>query len=181
LGRATCVLAANARLSARARILNAGGSSARIQIGRNSVVEGELFVFAHGGTITIGEWCYIGPGTRLWSAASLSVGDRVLISHGVNVFDSLTHPLGARLRHHQFKEIATRGHPRSIDLSERPVIIEDDAWIGAGAFVLKGVRVGSRSVVGAGALVTRDVPPGVVVAGNPARIIRALTPEELEL
>ena len=52
--------------------------------------------------------------------------------------------------------------------------VGDDVWIGAGAIVVSGVTVGSGSVIGAGAVVTRDVPPGVVVAGNPARVLRAL-------
>jgi acetyltransferase-like isoleucine patch superfamily enzyme len=51
------------------------------------------------------------------------------------------------------------------------VVIEDDVWIGIGALVLKGVRIGTGSRVGAGAVVTSDVPPGTMVAGNPARIV----------
>jgi acetyltransferase-like isoleucine patch superfamily enzyme len=79
----------------------------------------------------------------------------------------------------QFKDISTTGHPRSIDLDEKPVTIGDDAWIGAGALVLKGVSIGTCAVVGAGAVVTRDVPAATIVAGNPAAVIRALTPQEL--
>jgi len=178
-GRATCVLAADAVLLPAARILNASGVSERIRIGRYSLIQGELFVFAHGGRISIGESCFIGPGTRIWSAARIEIGSRVLISHNVNVFDSLTHPLSPRLRHMQFKEIATTGHPKSIDLDENPVTIADDAWIGAGASVLKGVSIGACAVVGAGAVVTRDVPAATIVAGNPAVVIRTLTSEEL--
>ncbi|RYY70023.1 MAG: sugar O-acetyltransferase, partial [Chitinophagaceae bacterium] len=65
--------------------------------------------------------------------------------------------------------------------------IEDDVWIGAGAIILQGVTVGKKSIVGAGAVVTKDVPPGVVVAGNPARIIKTLkntqasSPEKKEI
>ena len=155
-------------------------NSGHIQIDEHSVVESELFIFGHGGRINIGKWCYVGPDTRIWSAAHISIGDRVLISHGVNIFDSLTHPISPKLRHAQFREIAIKGHPKSIDLSEAPVVIEDDAWIGAGAMVLRGVRIGARSIVGAGSVVTRDIPPDSIVAGNPATAVRHLTPEELE-
>ena len=180
LGRATCVLGDYAVLLPAARILNASGVSERIQIGGHSLIEGELFVFAHGGRIAIGDSCFIGPGSRIWAAASIDIGDRVLISHNVNIFDSLTHPLSPRLRHMQFKAIASTGHPKSIDLDEMPVRIGNDAWIGAGATILRGVSLGECAVVGAGAVVTRDVPAATVVAGNPAVQIRALSAQEME-
>lgn len=178
-GRATCVLAQNAILLPTARVLNASRSSDRIRIGRHSLIGGELFVSAHGGQISVGESCFIGPGTRIWSAGRIRIGDRVLISHNVNVFDSLTHSLSPRERHAHFQAIATTGHPRSIDLAEEPVTIGDDAWVGAGATVLKGVSIGSCAIVGAGSVVTHDVPAATIVAGNPARTIRTLTAEEL--
>ncbi len=150
-----------------------------IQVGRSSLVAGELLVFAHGGGISIGEWCYVGEGARIWSSSSVRIGDRVLISHNVNIFDSMTHPVGARQRHEQFRSIMTSGHPKVIDLGERPVVLEDDVWIGAAASVLRGVTVGAGSVVATGAVVTKSVPPRVIVAGNPARIVRELRPDEL--
>jgi acetyltransferase-like isoleucine patch superfamily enzyme len=179
-GRATCNLATGAVLLPAARILNASGVSDRICIGAQSLIEGELFVFAHGGRISIGESCFVGPGSRVWSAGSIVIGNRVLISHNVNIFDSLTHPLSPRKRHAQFQSIASTGHPKSIELAEEPVRIGDDAWIGAGATILKGVSIGPRAVVGACAVVTHDVPAATIVAGNPARSVRALTAEELE-
>ena len=75
-------------------------------------------IFGHGGRISIGEWCYVGVGTRIWSAISIEIGDRVLISHSANVFDSLTHPLQAAARHEQVKQIFTSGHPREVSLDE---------------------------------------------------------------
>ena len=111
---------------------------------------GELMTFAHGGEIKIGEWCYVGEGTRIWSAGSIEIGNRVLISHSANIFDSLTHPIGAAARHAQVRQIFTSGHPRELSLDESPVRICDDAWIGAGAMVLRGVTVGQGAVVAAG-------------------------------
>ncbi len=144
IGRATCCVEKGAVLSGVARIKNASGDSEKIRVGANTYVLGELFVFAHGGEITIGEWCYVGEGTRIWSAASIAIGNRVLISHSANIFDSLTHPIRAADRHEQTRQIYQSGHPRQISLDERPVRIDDDAWIGAGAFVLRGVTVGER-------------------------------------
>jgi acetyltransferase-like isoleucine patch superfamily enzyme len=178
IGRATCRLEQDAVLDSRARIKNARGDTDKIVVGRHSRIMGELFTFAHGGEIKIGEWCYVGEGTRIWSAASIVIGNRVLISHHANIFDSLTHPLRAAARHRQIREIFTRGHPREISLDESPVRIGDDAWIGAGAMVMRGVTVGEGGVVAAGAVVTKDVRAFSIVAGNPAVLIREIPPDE---
>jgi len=178
MGRATCRLEADAALGRYARIRNIRGDSGKIVIGRSSRILGELLTFAHGGEIRIGEWCYVGESTRIWSAASIEIGNRVLISHSANVFDNLTHPLRAAERHRQVQEIFTRGHPSEISLDESPVRICDDAWIGAGAMVLRGVTVGQGAIVAAGAVVTRDVAPYSIVAGNPAVQVRELGPDE---
>ena len=108
LGRATCQLGPHTRLMASARIRNILGDRQAIRVGAHSIVRGELLVFASGGSIRIGDHCYIGEAARLWSAGAISIGNRVLVSHGVNIIDNLTHPLSARARHAQFLAIATR-------------------------------------------------------------------------
>jgi acetyltransferase-like isoleucine patch superfamily enzyme len=176
--RATCRLASGASLGSAARIRNIVGDSKRIMIGSHSIIQGELTVFNSDGQIEIGDWCFVGKETRIWSAKSIVIGNRVLIAHAVNIFDNLTHPIRAADRHAQFRQIAKIGHPLNLDLGQRPVRIEDDAWIGAGAFVLSGVTVGACAIVAAGAVVTRDVPPYTIVAGNPAVVVRELSPDE---
>ena len=178
IGRKTCILARGAKLDSSAKIRNMQDKSAYIQIGGCSFISGELLIFAHGGKIEIGEWCYVGEGSRIWSADSIRIGDRVLISHNVNIFDSNTHPISASLRHKQFRDILTSGHPSSIRLSANKVILENDVWVGAGANILRGVTIGSQSIVAIGSVVTKNVPPNVIVAGNPARIIRELSEDE---
>jgi maltose O-acetyltransferase len=74
-------------------------------------------------------------------------------------------------------QILTPLHPLDSQLRRkqeygRPITIGSDVWVGGGAFILPGVTIGSRSVIGAGAVVTRDVPEGVFAAGNPCRVIR---------
>lgn len=177
-GRATCVLGQDARLQASARIRNIRGQSQSIRIGSHSHVAGELLVFAHGGEISLGEWCYIGEGARIWSSCRVEIGDRVLISHNVNIFDSLTHPLQAGARHEQFKAILQSGHPHQIDLGEQAVSIGNDVWIGAGAIILRGVTLGEGAIIGAGAVVTADVPAFTIAAGNPASVVRELEQHE---
>ena len=169
-----------AMLYASARISNNLKDPAAIRIGAFTHVRGELLTFGHGGRIELGAYCYVGEGTRLWSADRITVGDRVLISHNVNIFDNDTHPIDDPCaRHAQYVSIITSGHPPRIDLRERPVVIEDDVLIGCQSIVLPGLRVGRGAVVGAGAVVTKDVPQRTVVAGNPARVVRELPPEEV--
>ncbi|MBK7901056.1 MAG: acyltransferase [Betaproteobacteria bacterium] len=177
-GKATCRLSPGARLLRSARIRNIGGRSELILVGGHTLVAGELLVFPQGGRIVIGEWCYLGENSRIWSSASICIGDRVLISHDVNIIDSLTHPINPRQRHQQFRAIAESGHPARVDLDERPIVIEEDAWIAAGAIVLRGVTIGRGAIVGAGAVVGSDVPPHTVVGGNPAHVIRELGEDE---
>jgi acetyltransferase-like isoleucine patch superfamily enzyme len=163
-------------------IRNKLGCPDDITIGMRTHVRGELLTFGHGGAIHIGDFCYVGEGTRIWSAESIRIGNNVLISHNVNIFDNDTHPIDDALaRHRQFVAIITKGHPREINLNEAPVIIEDDALIGCNCIILAGVTIGRASVVGAGSVVTRNVPPYTIVAGNPAKVIRAINqPSRIE-
>jgi acetyltransferase-like isoleucine patch superfamily enzyme len=161
-----------------AKVINIQKNRAAISLGENTHLLGELLVFAHGGQISVGQNCYIGEDSRLWSADQICIGHRVLISHNVNIFDNLTHPISASLRHAQFVAIGKTGHPEVIDLSESPVFIGDDVWIGAGAIILKGVNIGEGAVIGAGAVVTKNVPAWTIVAGNPATVIREIPIDE---
>lgn len=173
-----CNLADGVVLHETARIFNMGGSRSDVDIGSFTHVRGELLTFAHGGEIRVGEYCYIGEGTRIWSARSIRLGNRVLIAHNVTILDSLTHPIRAAARHEHFRHIITAGHPRQIDLGEAAVEIEDDVWIGCMAIVLRGVSLGQGAIVGAGSVVTESVAPWTVVGGNPAKVIRELGPDE---
>lgn len=173
-GKPTLVLGSHSSISSEGRVYNIGLKSNQILVGSYCRIEGILLVFAHGGRIAIGDWCFVGQGSRIWSSSSITIGNRVLISHNCNVMDSLTHPFDPVERHAHFCEILTRGHPKVINLSEDPICIEDDVWIGANVTILKGVRIGRAAIVGAGSVVTKDILPFTVVAGNPARIIRSI-------
>jgi acetyltransferase-like isoleucine patch superfamily enzyme len=157
------VIGAGAQLGPEAIIDNLRGEPDAIAIGADSFIRGRLLVYGHGGKITVGEWCYIGVRTEIWSMESVQIGNRVLISHNVNIHDGSAHSMDAVERHEHFKRITTTGHPRTWDgmpgVSAAPIVIEDDVWISFGVTILKGVRIGARSIIAAGALVTHDVPP----------------------
>jgi acetyltransferase-like isoleucine patch superfamily enzyme len=177
LGKPTCILGKRSRILGSAKILNSRNSSEFIRLGEQTIVAGELFV-AQSGSIEVGDWGFVGPGTRIWSSEMIRIGHRVLISHNVNIFDSLTHPISPSERHAHFKLIATIGHPLNVKLDGHPIKIEDDVWIGAGSSVLRGVTIGRGAIVGAGAVVTNDIAEYSIVGGNPASVIRVLRPDE---
>ncbi|MEQ8861139.1 MAG: acyltransferase [Pseudomonadales bacterium] len=114
-----------------------------------------------GGRIEIGDYALICPGVRIDSACQVSVGRNTMLAAGVYLTDADWHDVYDRTR---------------IIGAHAPIILEDNVWIGDGAIVCKGVTIGANSVVGAGSVVTRDVPANVVAAGNPATVVRALDP-----
>jgi len=149
----------------------------KIRIGKMTLINGHLAVFKCGGEISIGDYGYVGKDTRIWSAGKIFIGNRVLISHNVNIIDNNTHPLDPFERHLDYIHIITKGFSDSVLLNPREIIIEDDVWIGFNSVILKGVKIGKGAIVGAGTFVTKDIPPYAVVVGNPSKIIKYITPE----
>ncbi len=176
--RRSCICSSNAKIYDSARIINNMKLREKIEIGINSHIKGELLTFAHGGKISIGDNCYIGEQSRIWSAIEIKIGHRVLISHGVNIFDNSTHPISPSQRHKQFMQIIAGQHPQQINLNETPVLISNDVWIGCMSIILAGVTIGEGAVIAAGSVVTKDVPAYTIVGGNPASVIREISLDE---
>lgn len=167
-----------ATLHATAVIDNIHGDPKAIEIGANTHVRGQLLTFWNGGQIRIGTWCYIGEGTRIWSQSSISIGNYVLIAHLVDIHDTNSHPQDWKERRLDTEAILSGHYRTPTQTVSKPVIIEDDVWIGFKASIMKGVCIGRGAIVSAGAVVTKDVEPWTVVAGNPARVITALESQE---
>lgn len=165
-GTNACVLGAGSALLPEAEIGNFAGGPERVKIGEKSYIRGRLQTYGHGGQINIGDWCYVGVRSEIWSMNKITIGNRVLIAHDVNIHDGTAHSMNAAERHRHFQDIIERGHPTTWDalpgIQSAPIVIEDDVWISFGVTILKGVRIGEGSVISAGSIVTRDVPPGVV-------------------
>lgn len=120
--------------------------------------------------IEIGDGSYV-ANASLVATERIAIGARCLIAGGVTIADSDFHPLEPAARLADTVALSPAGdrtHRPPMDV--RPVVIEDDVWIGWNATILKGVRIGAAAVVEPGSVVTRDVPPGARVAGNPARV-----------
>lgn len=147
-----------------------------IRLGAFTHLRGELLTYWNGGEIVIGSNGYVGDGTRIWSQASVRIGDDVLISHLVDIHDSDGHPIDAEDRVLDGRSILQgKGYLTPTKTRSAPIVIGDRVWIGFKASILKGVTIGEGAIVAAGAVVTKDVPPYSVVAGNPAVVIRALS------
>jgi acetyltransferase-like isoleucine patch superfamily enzyme len=175
--RKRCVCGVDTKLYLSCSINNGGHPAHCITIGANTHIRGELILYPSGKSIKVGDSCYIGDHTRIWCMASIVIGNRVLISHGVNIHDNISHSLSAGDRHRHFAEILTNGHQRILtNVTSMPIVIGDDVWIGFNATILKGVTIGRGAIVGACAVVTKDVSAYTVVVGNPATVVGNSTP-----
>jgi maltose O-acetyltransferase len=127
--------------------------------GREVWIEPPFFC-DYGTNITLGDRVFFNFNCVILDVAPVTIGSRVLFGPAAQIY-AATHPLDAAERASGLE-------------SGRPVWIGDDVWIGGGAIVCPGVRIGARTVVGAGSVVTRDLPEDVFAAGNPCRIVRSL-------
>ena len=111
------------------------------------------------GELKIGKYCLITPGVRIMAAESIEIGDACMFAHGAYISDADWHG------------IYDRSEPVG---RTKPIILKDNVWIGDSAIVCKGVTIGENSIIGAGAVVTKNIPANVVAAGNPAKIVKNL-------
>jgi acetyltransferase-like isoleucine patch superfamily enzyme len=144
-----------------------------------SCYAGCSFALGPNGRCTIGDFSLLN-GALLMADELIEIGQHVLISWNVGIADSDFHPLDAVKRKQDTYALAPfyKDRPPRPVLRTAPVKICDNAWIGMNAVILKGVTIGENAVVAAGAVVTKDVPPNVVVAGNPAVIVKQLDPPQ---
>ncbi len=123
-------------------------------------------------------WCYRGSnlvigdntglfGTTIICSESITIGNKTLIAGGTHIYDSNFHSMDPKVR--------TEGDDGQVETS--PVNIGNQCWIGSRCIILKGVTIGDQAVIGAGSVVTKDVPPRQVWAGNPARFVKEIIGE----
>lgn len=175
--RHRCQAGEGARFLPGWRVVNPQGRREAIRVGQRSWIAGELLVFPGSGRIRVGDYCYVGTGSHVWSALEVQIGDRVFLAHGVNVHDNNAHALSAAERHRHFRELAHDGRASFDEAVEAAAVhIGDDAWVGFNSVILKGVRIGRGAIVGAASVVTRDVPDYAIVAGNPATVVGEARP-----
>lgn len=150
-----------------------GGGS--LIVGDDSILNCRIDFDSPAGHVRIGSRCYVGA-SHLVCHSGISIADDVIISWGVTIVDHDSHALSWHDRQHDVTGWAS-GEKNWSAVAIAPVTIERRSWIGFGASILKGVRIGEGAIVGANAVVTRDVAPYTVVVGNPARVVRELERE----
>lgn len=132
-------------------LLGSGGESVWMQ---------PPFYCDYGSNILLGERVFFNFNCVVLDVCRVTIGDFTLFGPAVQIYTA-THPMNAELRRKQ--EFA------------KPITIGSDVWVGGGAILCPGVTVGSKTVIGAGSVVTRDLPANVFAAGNPCRVIREIT------
>ncbi len=113
------------------------------------------------GEIEIGDYCLISPGVRISAAESIRIGHNCMFAANVYISDSDWHGIYNRIR--PFR-------------CTKPVVLENNVWLGESVIVNKGVTIGENSVIGAGSVVTKDIPANSIAAGNPAKVIKSINP-----
>jgi acetyltransferase-like isoleucine patch superfamily enzyme len=116
------------------------------------------FVSYEGARISIGDHTFINYGASITAYKQVTIGRHCLLGHHVIIVDKSAHS----------------GERRELARPAAPVIIEDQVWIGSHAIILPGVRIGRHAAIGAGSVVTKDVPANCLAVGNPARVVRQL-------
>jgi acetyltransferase-like isoleucine patch superfamily enzyme len=151
-----------------------GKETEALVIGAHCTMDRVHFDLGEQGRMVIGDYCYF-TNAVLLCELEVRIGSYVVIGWNTTVCDTDFHPLAPAERIADAVACSPlgKGRPRPPVL-KRPVVIDDDVWIGPNATILKGVHVGAGARVEAGSLVTRDVPPGSRVLGNPAQVIEDL-------
>jgi acetyltransferase-like isoleucine patch superfamily enzyme len=156
-------------------IQNAKFDKSKITIGEHSHIRGELLIQKYGGEITIGNNCFVGTGTRIWSGDKIVIGNNVLVSHNCNIIDTNSHEIDFEERAIRSVELFINGPWETKgSIITKPIVIMDDVWISFNVTILKGVTIGKGAIVAANSVVTKDIPAFALVVGNPAKVIKQL-------
>lgn len=149
-------------------------NGSRVEVGEDSIIHAKVSFDAPGGRVKIGDRCYIGQ-SHIVCHTGVTLGNDVVISWGATIVDHNSHSLDWNYRKNDILYWA-KGKKDWSDVKIAEVAIGDRVWIGFNAIVLKGVTIGEGAIVAAGAVVSKDVEPYTVVAGNPARVVRRMEP-----
>lgn len=159
-----------------------------VVIGNDSVIACNFIFESTEGKISIGDRTYIGGGTNLIARTSIVIGNDVVISWGCYIYDHDSHSLNWQNRREDIKQFNIDYRENNcgilnkdwMTVKTKPIIIHDKVWIGFDVVILKGITIGEGAIVGAKSVVTKDVEPWTVVAGNPAKIVKRLNKEVLD-
>ncbi len=165
-------------INLEAKIVNLQNDKTKICIGNQSHVYATLLVFFYGGEIRIGKNSYIGDGVRIWSGEKITIGNDVIIGHNTNIIDTNSHETDTLERQNSVRKQLKLGYQKEKgNIETAPIIIKDNVWISYGVSILKGITIGEGAIIAANSVVTKNVEPFTLVAGNPAVFIKKLSNE----
>ncbi|MGH0803586.1 sugar O-acetyltransferase [Bacillus cereus] len=136
-------------------------------LGKNAYIE-PPFICDYGSQIEWGENSYANFNCVILDSASVKIGNNVMLGPNVNIYTA-THSIYPSLRNDIQKEGL-----ESLITYAKPVVIEDGVWIGGSSIILPGIKIGANSVIGAGSVVTKDIPANVIAVGNPCKVIKSI-------
>lgn len=122
------------------------------------------FYCCYGTNISIGDGCYINYNCNFVDDGKITIGEKVMLGPAVTIATA-GHPINPSMREYMYAAL---------------VVIEDNCWIGAGSIICPGVTIGKNSVIGAGSVVTKDIPANSVAAGNPCRVLRKINEHDIK-
>ena len=148
----------------------------RLSVGEGSVLGGTISFERDGAEVIVGRDSWVGT-SHIVCASRVEIGDDVLIAWGCTIDDHNSHPISWSKRVKDVRD-AYQGKKDWTHVITSPIKLGDKCWIGMHSIILKGVEIGEGAIVAAGAVVTKDVPAWTIVGGNPAKVIRTISPEE---
>lgn len=153
-----------------------------INIGKDCIIGGSFIIENEKAKIVVGNATTLGAGSMVVAGdADIYIGNHVVMSFGVTFYNTNSHSLDIRERHldliNTLEYLRGNSNSRKINWSKidsKDIVVKDNVWIGFGATILKGVTIGEGAIIGAKSVVTHNVEPYTVVAGNPARVLKRL-------
>lgn len=159
----------------------------RVLIGEDCLIAATIIFEDVEGMVTIGDRVYIGN-SKIICKNSITFGNDILVSWGVTFYDHNSHSKNYKLRRNDIRQTVDDYRKYNGNylknknwevVQAAPIVIQDDVWIGMDALILKGVTIGRGAIVAARSVVTKDVAPFTIVAGNPARTVKQIDNDEL--
>lgn len=155
-----------------------------LTVGDNSILDCKVLFESEKGEVSIGNNCYIGSSSII-CRSKIEFGNNVMIAMGSVFYDHDSHSINYKERENDINQqlIDHRNGKFFIenkswtDVNSSPIRIGNNAWIGINCIILKGVTIGEGAIVGAGSVVTRDIPAWCIAAGNPAKVIKEISNE----
>ena len=170
------MLGVNVKFRSTSNCVNESHNKLNIVVGSHSYIGGTLCTQLDG-KISTEDYFYLGYNSFIGAIESIKIGKCVIISNDVKIYDNNNHPTSPAAREFMSMNGYSNDNWHWRHAAKAPVVIEDNVWIGQYATILKGVTIGKGAIVATRAVVTKNVPPYTIVAGNPAKVVKKIDHE----